>query len=64
MLESHFNSEHCEILKSTYFEEHLRTAASENVLMTLFIRSFNFTLKNTAFQHQYQKQIHGRYFQD
>ena len=30
MLESLFNSEYCEIFKSTYFEEHLRTAASEN----------------------------------
>ena len=30
-----FNSEHCEIFKSTYFEEHLRTAASENVFMKL-----------------------------
>ena len=35
MLEPHFNSEYCEILKSTYFEEHLRTAASENVFMKL-----------------------------
>ena len=26
-----FNSEYCDILKSTYFEEHLRKAASENV---------------------------------
>ena len=24
-----FNSEYCELYKSTYFEEHLRTAASE-----------------------------------
>ena len=29
-LKSVFNSEHCEIFYSTYFEEHLRTAASEN----------------------------------
>ena len=28
MLESLFNSEYCEIFKSTYFEEHLQTAAS------------------------------------
>ena len=35
VLESLFNSEYCEILKSTYFEEHLRTAASENVFMKL-----------------------------
>ena len=30
-----FNSEYCEIYKSTYSEEHLRTAASENVFMKL-----------------------------
>ena len=35
MLECPFNSEYCEIFKSTYFEEHLRTAAPENVLMKL-----------------------------
>ena len=35
VLESLFNSEYCEILKSTYFEEHLRTATSENVFMKL-----------------------------
>ena len=35
LLESLFDSEYCEILKSTYFEEHLRTAASENVFMKL-----------------------------
>ena len=30
-----FNSEYCEISKGTYFEEYLRTAASENVFMKL-----------------------------
>ena len=30
-----FNSEYCKIFKSIYFEEHLRTAASENVFMKL-----------------------------
>ena len=30
VLESLFNSEYCEILQSTYFEEHLQTAAFEN----------------------------------
>ena len=35
VLESLFNSEYCEIFKRTYFEEHLRTAASENVFMKL-----------------------------
>ena len=35
VLESPFNSEYYEIFKSTYFEEHLWTAASENVLLKL-----------------------------
>ena len=35
VLESLFNSEYCEIFKRTYFEEHLRTAASENMLVKL-----------------------------
>ena len=35
VLESLFNFEHCEIFKSIYFEEYLRTAASENVFMKL-----------------------------
>ena len=30
-----FNLEYCEIFKSTYFEEHLETADSENVVMKL-----------------------------
>ena len=34
VLESLFNSEYYKI-KSTYFEEHMRTAASENVFMKL-----------------------------
>ena len=34
VLESLFNSEYYKI-KSAYFEEHLRTAASENVLIKL-----------------------------
>ena len=38
ILESLFNSEYCEIFQSTYFEEHLQTAAS-----------INFTLKNSDF---------------
>ena len=29
------NSQYCEIFKTTYFEEYLRTAASQNVLMKL-----------------------------
>ena len=35
LLESLFNSEYCEMFKSTCFEEHLRTAASANVFMKL-----------------------------
>ena len=35
VLESLFNSEYCEIFKSTYFEERLQTAASEDVFMKL-----------------------------
>ena len=35
VLESLFNSEYREVFKRTYFEEHLRTAASENVFMNL-----------------------------
>ena len=35
VLESLFDSEYCEIFKSTYFEEHLRSAASENMFMKL-----------------------------
>ena len=35
MLESLFNSEYFKVFKSTYFEEHLRTAASEDVFMKL-----------------------------
>ena len=30
-----FNSEYCKIFKTTYFEENLQTAASENVFMKL-----------------------------
>ena len=45
VLESLFNSEYCEIFKSTYFEEHLRTAASENVFMKLRkIKIYSYTL--------------------
>ena len=33
VLESLFNSEYCEIFKSTYFEEYLQMTASENVFM-------------------------------
>ena len=35
VLETVFDSEYCEICKSTYFKEHQRTAASENVSMKL-----------------------------
>ena len=30
-----FYSEYCEIFQSTYFEEHLQTAASENVFIEI-----------------------------
>ena len=35
VFQSLFNSEYCEIFKRTYSEEHLWTAASENVIMKL-----------------------------
>ena len=35
LLEFFLNSKYCEIFKSTCFEEHLETAASENVFMKL-----------------------------
>ena len=35
LLDSLFNSEYCEISKNTYFEERLRTAASEKLFMKL-----------------------------
>ena len=35
VLESLFNSEFCEIFQTTYFEEHLQTAASENVFIKI-----------------------------
>ena len=33
VLESLFNSEYCEIVQGTYFQEHLQTATSENVFV-------------------------------
>ena len=60
MLESLFNSEYFDIFKSTYFEEHLRTAASQNVSMKskqlkIVHNDFNldFKLETWVFQHQY-----------
>ena len=35
VLVSLFNFQYCEIFNSTYFEEHLRTVASANMLMKL-----------------------------
>ena len=35
VLESLFNFEYCEIFQSTFFEEHLQTAASENVFLKI-----------------------------
>ena len=42
-----FYSEYCKISKSTYFEEHLRTATSENVLMKLR-KVKNYSIKGTT----------------
>ena len=33
--ESLFNSEYCEIFQSTYFEEHLQAAGSEDVFIEI-----------------------------
>ena len=59
VLESVFNSEYCKTFKSTHFEEHMRTAASENVFMKLrkIYSSEVLTLKTQVFQHQYQEQV-------
>ena len=35
VLKSLFNSEYCEIFQSTYFEEHLQMAGSENVFIKI-----------------------------
>ena len=35
VLKSVFNSEYCEIFQSTYFEEHLQMAGSENVFIKI-----------------------------
>ena len=35
VLESLFNSEYYEIFQSTYFEEHLQTATSENMFIKI-----------------------------
>ena len=43
VLESLSNSEYCKVFDNTYFEEHLQTAASENVF--IFIKRINFALK-------------------
>ena len=49
VLEPFFNSEYCKIFKCIYFEEHLRTAASENVFMKLRKIKNCFTLKKQVF---------------
>ena len=51
VLEFLFNSEYCEIFKSAYFEEHKRTATSENVFMKLRkikIYKFKFYIKKRS----------------
>ena len=35
VMESLLNSEYCKIFKSTYYEEHMQMAASQNVFMKL-----------------------------
>ena len=50
MLVSLFNSEYCEIIMSTYFEEHLQTTALENVLIKIIHRGL---ISHFFFQHKY-----------
>ena len=64
-----FNSEYCQIFTGIFFEEHLRTAASEYVLMKVrkikiysYFVTLNFTLKNRIFENHYQKQVLDWYF--
>ena len=52
MLESLFNSEYCKIFKSTYFQEHLQTAASKNVFIKIIHKE-----KKGFFQHQYHEKV-------
>ena len=57
VLESLFSSEYCKVFQSTYFEEHLQAAASENVFIKT-IKRINFKLEKTQFfQYQYRKQV-------
>ena len=42
VLQPLFKSEHCQIFKSTFLEEHLRTAASENMFMFMMFMMFMF----------------------
>ena len=49
VLKSLFNSEYCEIFQSTHFEEHLQTAASENVFIKIIHKENKFMLKNPDF---------------
>ena len=58
MPKSLFNSEYCEIFKSTYFVHE-----TENN-WKLFIRNFNFPLRSRIFQHQYQEQVKIFLFHD
>ena len=58
VLKSLFNSEYCEIFQSTHFEEHLQTAASENVFIKIIHKENQIYVKKPRFfQHQYQKQV-------
>ena len=50
-----FFCEYCEIFKSTYFEKHLRTTASENSPTVKLCYEICEILKNTYFEEQLQK---------
>ena len=65
MLESLLNSEYCEIFKSTYFEKHLRTAASEHMFIKLRkenahkkFQGLRVPLKNEKFKNKFLL-VHG-----
>ena len=52
------NFQNCEIFQSTYLEEHLQTAASENVFIKIIHKENKLYIKKPRFfQHQYQKQV-------
>ena len=54
-----FSYEFCETFKSTYFEEHLRTAASISILCSSSGTSIPFSVPKV--KKKEQKQCQGRY---